>query len=81
MFWSVSFLPCVSELLTNVEHSSQLYPYTEDTGILFSARQQNGFVASLADIAWIDRDDEDDEDYFGRRARCVQDSGVSPNTM
>uniref|UniRef100_H2T6E9 Mitochondrial fission regulator n=1 Tax=Takifugu rubripes TaxID=31033 RepID=H2T6E9_TAKRU len=43
----------------------QLYPYSEDAGILISGRRQNGFVASLADIAWIDREEEEDEDYYG----------------
>ncbi len=53
----------------NVKHGwslSQLYPYTEDTGVLIGARRQDSIVASLADIAWIDRDEEDDEDCFGR---------------
>lgn len=45
----------------------QLYPYSEDAGILIGARRQNGLVASLADIGWIDKDEEeDDEDYFDR---------------
>ncbi|KAK7879046.1 hypothetical protein WMY93_030799 [Mugilogobius chulae] len=44
----------------------QLYPYTEDAGILFAAKRQPGLVASLADVGWIDRDDEDDADYFDR---------------
>lgn len=44
----------------------QLYPYSEDAGVLIGARRQNGLVASLADVGWIDRDDEDDEDPFGR---------------
>lgn len=43
----------------------QLYPYTEDAGVLIGSRKQNCLVASLADIAWIDRDEEKDEDYFG----------------
>lgn len=47
--------------------TSQLYPYSEDAGVLISTRKQNGFVASLADIGWIDREeDEDDDDFFGR---------------
>nr|XP_046226590.1 mitochondrial fission regulator 1 [Scatophagus argus] len=54
----------------------QLYPYTEDAGVLIGARRQNGLVASLADIGWIDRDDEDDEDYFGRPR-----SGISPGLV
>lgn len=41
----------------------QLYPYTEDAGILFAAKRKPGLVASLADVGWIDRD-EDNEDYF-----------------
>ncbi|XP_022067062.2 mitochondrial fission regulator 1 [Acanthochromis polyacanthus] len=44
----------------------QLYPYTEDAGILIGNTRQNNLVASLADIAWIDKDDDDDEDYLGR---------------
>lgn len=45
---------------------SQLYPYSEDAGVLISTRRQSGFVASLADIGWIDREeDEDDEDFIG----------------
>uniref|UniRef100_A0A3Q1FFD2 Mitochondrial fission regulator n=1 Tax=Acanthochromis polyacanthus TaxID=80966 RepID=A0A3Q1FFD2_9TELE len=43
----------------------QLYPYTEDAGILIGNTRQNNLVASLADIAWIDKDDDDDEDYLG----------------
>lgn len=55
----------------NIDHgcclTSQLYPYSEDAGVLISTRKQNGFVASLADIGWIDREeDEDDDDFFGR---------------
>lgn len=48
-------------------HLLQLYPYSEDAGVLISStRRQNGFVASLADIGWIDREeDEDDEDFLG----------------
>ncbi|TMS16124.1 Mitochondrial fission regulator 1 [Larimichthys crocea] len=53
----------------------QLYPYSDNAGILISARRPNGLVASLADIAWIDRDEDDDEDFFsGHR------SGVPPGT-
>lgn len=37
----------------------QLYPYSEDAGVLIAARRQNGLVASLADVAWIDEEDED----------------------
>uniref|UniRef100_A0A3B4BLF8 Mitochondrial fission regulator n=1 Tax=Periophthalmus magnuspinnatus TaxID=409849 RepID=A0A3B4BLF8_9GOBI len=44
----------------------QLYPYTEDAGILFAAKRQPGLVASLADVGWIDGDDEDDAHYLGR---------------
>ena len=44
----------------------QLYPYTEDAGVIIGTRRQNGLVASLADVAWIDRDEEDDEDHFDR---------------
>ncbi|XP_044031586.1 mitochondrial fission regulator 1 isoform X2 [Siniperca chuatsi] len=51
----------------------QLYPYNEDAGVLIGTRSQNGLVASLADIAWIDRDEEDDEDFFGRSR-----SGIPP---
>lgn len=65
----VSTLACF--LCLNVKHGgfslSQLYPYTEDTGVLIGAKRQDGLVASLADIAWIDRDeDDDDEDFSGR---------------
>nr|XP_019943115.1 PREDICTED: mitochondrial fission regulator 1 [Paralichthys olivaceus]XP_019943116.1 PREDICTED: mitochondrial fission regulator 1 [Paralichthys olivaceus] len=46
----------------------QLHPYTENGGVL---RRQNCQVASLADVGWIDNDDEEedddeDEDYSGR---------------
>ena len=42
----------------------QLHPYNEEATVL--NRMQNGLVASLADVGWIDRDEEDlDEDYFG----------------
>ncbi|XP_071341343.1 mitochondrial fission regulator 1 [Trachinotus anak] len=48
----------------------QLHPFTEDAGVLTGARRQNCQVASLADIGWIDREEEEeeegDEDYFGR---------------
>ncbi|GLD54779.1 mitochondrial fission regulator 1 [Lates japonicus] len=46
----------------------QLYPYAEDAGVLIGARRQNCQVASLADVGWIDRDEEgeDDVDFFGR---------------
>ncbi|XP_028288805.1 mitochondrial fission regulator 1 [Parambassis ranga] len=39
----------------------QLYPYTEDAGILISSRRQKGLVASLADIAWLDKAEEEDD--------------------
>ncbi|XP_061821358.1 mitochondrial fission regulator 1 [Nerophis lumbriciformis] len=45
----------------------QLYPYTEDAGVL--SRKNNFAVASLADVSWIDQDEEeeeDDEDNVGR---------------
>ncbi|KAJ3611746.1 hypothetical protein NHX12_021760 [Muraenolepis orangiensis] len=42
----------------------QLNPYTKDTGYLRPPSRQSFLVASLADIGWIDR--EDDEDYFDR---------------
>ncbi|KAK5604311.1 hypothetical protein CRENBAI_019658 [Crenichthys baileyi] len=44
----------------------QLYPYTEEAGVLISTRRQTSLVASLADIAWIEGDEEDDEGYCGR---------------
>ncbi|KAM4718518.1 mitochondrial fission regulator 1 [Anableps anableps] len=44
----------------------QLYPYSEEAGVLISARRQSGLVASLADIAWIEGDEEEDDGYFGR---------------
>lgn len=40
----------------------QLFPYSEDAGVLISTRRQGGLVASLADVAWIDRDEEEDGD-------------------
>lgn len=55
----------VETLNAAVVPPSQLYPYSEDAGVLISTRRQNGFVASLADIGWIDREeDEDDEDFI-----------------
>uniref|UniRef100_A0A3P8TRT7 Mitochondrial fission regulator n=1 Tax=Amphiprion percula TaxID=161767 RepID=A0A3P8TRT7_AMPPE len=49
----------------------QLYPYTEDAGVLIGNTRQNNLVASLADIAWLDKDDDDDdEDYFGLAFRA-----------
>ncbi|XP_035511529.1 mitochondrial fission regulator 1 isoform X2 [Morone saxatilis] len=54
----------------------QLYPYNEDAGILIGTRRQNGLVASLADIAWIDREEDDDEDFFGRPR-----SGIPPGLV
>lgn len=45
----------------------QLYPYSEGAGVLIGTKKEYGLVASLADIAWIDGDDEqDDTDSFGR---------------
>ncbi len=58
----------------------QLYPYSEDAGVLIGSRRQNGVVASLADIAWIDRDEEDDEDLFGR-PRWEGDGDLLPNIL
>lgn len=43
----------------------QLYPYSEDAGLLISTRRQPGLVASFADVALIDRDEEGTEDFFG----------------
>uniref|UniRef100_A0A1A8CHQ0 Mitochondrial fission regulator n=1 Tax=Nothobranchius kadleci TaxID=1051664 RepID=A0A1A8CHQ0_NOTKA len=40
----------------------QLFPYTEGTGVLIGTRKQHSFVASLADIAWIDGEEEEDDD-------------------
>lgn len=62
--FNTTFLFCA-----NVEQGcrflSQLYPYSEEAGVLISTRRQNGFVASLADIGWIDREeDEDNEDFI-----------------
>uniref|UniRef100_A0A1A7W6Z7 Mitochondrial fission regulator n=1 Tax=Iconisemion striatum TaxID=60296 RepID=A0A1A7W6Z7_9TELE len=45
---------------------SILFPYTEGTGVLIGTRKQNSFVASLADIAWIDEEDDDDDDDENR---------------
>uniref|UniRef100_A0A8C7D7Y8 Mitochondrial fission regulator n=1 Tax=Oncorhynchus kisutch TaxID=8019 RepID=A0A8C7D7Y8_ONCKI len=39
----------------------QLNLYTEDCSVLNSAGRQNGLVASLADVVWIDREEEEDE--------------------
>ncbi|XP_064797441.1 mitochondrial fission regulator 1-like isoform X3 [Oncorhynchus masou masou] len=47
----------------------QLNLYTEDGSVLNSAGGQNGLVASLADVVWIDREEKEDENYwfgFGR---------------
>ncbi|XP_028290397.1 mitochondrial fission regulator 1 [Gouania willdenowi] len=47
----------------------QLYPYTEDVGVSISITRPEGLVASLADVGWIDRDDDEEEEegnYFGR---------------
>lgn len=52
-------------MLSTAVLPSQLYPYSEEAGVLISTRRQNGFVASLADIGWIDREeDEEDEDFI-----------------
>ncbi|XP_004081089.1 mitochondrial fission regulator 1 isoform X1 [Oryzias latipes] len=40
----------------------QLYPYSEDAGVLITTRRRNGLVAGLADIACIDRENEDYSD-------------------
>ncbi|XP_017261872.1 mitochondrial fission regulator 1 isoform X2 [Kryptolebias marmoratus] len=50
-----------------------LFPYNEDAGVLIGTRKKTSLVASLADIAWIDRDEEDDDDYLGR-----PQSGIPP---
>ncbi|XP_014871131.1 mitochondrial fission regulator 1 isoform X1 [Poecilia latipinna] len=55
----------------------QLYPYTEEAGVLIRAKRQTNPVASLADVAWIEGDEEDDEGYFGRSSR----PGVPPGFM
>ncbi|XP_064797440.1 mitochondrial fission regulator 1-like isoform X2 [Oncorhynchus masou masou] len=50
----------------------QLNLYTEDGSVLNSAGGQNGLVASLADVVWIDREEKEDENYwfgFGRLRR------------
>ncbi|CDQ79633.1 unnamed protein product [Oncorhynchus mykiss] len=44
----------------------QLNLYTEDCSVLNSAGRRNGLVASLADVVWIDREDENDWFGFGR---------------
>uniref|UniRef100_A0A3Q4IFK9 Mitochondrial fission regulator n=1 Tax=Neolamprologus brichardi TaxID=32507 RepID=A0A3Q4IFK9_NEOBR len=36
------------------------------TGVLIGSRRQNCLVATLADVAWIDRDEDDEDDYFSR---------------
>uniref|UniRef100_A0A1A8EZN7 Mitochondrial fission regulator n=2 Tax=Nothobranchius korthausae TaxID=1143690 RepID=A0A1A8EZN7_9TELE len=40
----------------------QLFPYREGTGVLIGTRKQRSFVASLADIAWIDEEEEEEDD-------------------
>lgn len=47
----------------------QLYPYTESAGILIGSRRQNFEVASLADISWIDEEEDDDEEDVGYSSR------------
>ncbi|XP_024257137.1 mitochondrial fission regulator 1-like [Oncorhynchus tshawytscha] len=56
----------------------QLNVYTEDCSVLNSAGRQNGLVASLADVVWIDREEEEDEnDWFGfGRLRSEAPSGL-----
>ncbi|XP_037311194.2 mitochondrial fission regulator 1 isoform X1 [Pungitius pungitius] len=55
----------------------QLYPYNEDAGVLIGARRQSGLVASLADVAWLDRnEEEDDEGSFGRHSRSAIPAGL-----
>nr|XP_029516797.1 mitochondrial fission regulator 1-like [Oncorhynchus nerka] len=56
----------------------QLNLYTEDGSVLNSAGRQNGPVASLADVVWIDREEEEDEnDWFGfGRLRSEAPSGL-----
>ncbi|KAM9416969.1 mitochondrial fission regulator 1-like [Salvelinus alpinus] len=56
----------------------QLNPYTEGGSVLNSAGRQNGLVASLADVVWIDREEEEDEnDWFGfGRPRSEAPSGL-----
>ncbi|XP_054893931.1 mitochondrial fission regulator 1 [Poeciliopsis prolifica] len=44
----------------------QLYPYSEEAGVLIRAKRQTNLVASLADVAWIEGGEEDDEGYFGK---------------
>lgn len=50
----------------------QLYPYTEEAGVLIGARRQTNLVPSLADIAWIEGEEEDDEGYFDRPRPGIQ---------
>lgn len=57
------FVPNVKIVLL---HLLQLYPYTEEAGVLIGARRQTNLVPSLADIAWIEGDEEDDEGHFDR---------------
>ena len=60
---SVCSLKFLFKSLNSLLFLWQLYPYNEDAGVLISERRTDGLVASLADIAWIDRDEED-EGYF-----------------
>uniref|UniRef100_A0A3Q2WZ58 Mitochondrial fission regulator n=1 Tax=Haplochromis burtoni TaxID=8153 RepID=A0A3Q2WZ58_HAPBU len=46
------------------------------TGVLIGSRRQNCLVATLADVAWIDRDEDDEDDYFSRPR-----SGIPPGLM
>ncbi|XP_029550678.1 mitochondrial fission regulator 1 [Salmo trutta] len=44
----------------------QLDPYTEDSSDLNSTGSQNGLLASLADVFWIDEEEKNDWFGFGR---------------
>ncbi|XP_034006736.1 mitochondrial fission regulator 1 [Trematomus bernacchii] len=48
----------------------QLYPYNEDAGILIGGSRPSG-LASLADVGWLDRDEEDEEEFIGRPRSAV----------
>lgn len=37
----------------------QLFPYSEDAGVLISSGRPDGLVASLADVPWLDEEEED----------------------
>ncbi|XP_063340432.1 mitochondrial fission regulator 1 [Pelmatolapia mariae] len=54
----------------------QLYPYHDEAGVLIGSKRQNCLVATLADVAWIDRDEDDEDDYFSRPR-----SGIPPGLM